>query len=236
MFNSDIAWYYQAWSWVGFGAAIVLLILLFATNVLRNDLKKPKWKDTTWLAWVMSVGYLLHNVEEYGIDLTGVLYAFPKMSESILETGFSGAYYMAVNFSFIWLIFPIAAALSRKYRAMPLGMAAFMFINGLGHIASIATQGYNPGVFTSIVLFMPIAIWTFYICIAKEKIKYIALVVAICVAILATILLLVSTKIYVVAGTLVSIIFIVFSAALTLYLWYATEKIAGNKLTAIKQS
>jgi hypothetical protein len=235
MFDMDIAWYYQAWCWVGLGAAIVLLILLFTTNVLRNNLNNSRWKDPVWLAWFVSAGYLLHNAEEYGIDLTGVMYAFPKSAETVLETGFSGAYYMAVNLSLIWFVFPIAAALSRKYRMMPVGMAAFMFINAIGHIASIAMQGYNPGVFTSIVLFIPLAIWTFYVCVGKGKLKYSALLYALCIGVLATLLLLVSTRIYEMAGTLISVIFLVLNAALVLYLWYAAQKIAGGKLVEIKQ-
>lgn len=34
-----------AWSWIGLGMAIVFFVLLFFTDLLRNDLNKPRWQD-----------------------------------------------------------------------------------------------------------------------------------------------------------------------------------------------
>lgn len=63
--------------WLGLAGAIVLLLLLFGSNILRSDKAVSRWRDLTWLSWAGATAYLIHNVEEYGIDLFGRTYAFP---------------------------------------------------------------------------------------------------------------------------------------------------------------
>lgn len=58
-------WFERYWSSVGLGAALVLLIFLFCTNMFRNAGSPSRWRDPVWLAWLMTVAYLLHNFEEY---------------------------------------------------------------------------------------------------------------------------------------------------------------------------
>ena len=71
------SWIDLAFPWIGGAAAIVLLALLFGTHLLRSEPGLSKWKDRVWLSWLALVIYLLHNVEEYGIDLFGRLHEFP---------------------------------------------------------------------------------------------------------------------------------------------------------------
>ena len=61
-------WFERHWCWIGLLAAIVLLIALFCTNVFRNCRDVSRWRDPVWLAWLITVAYVLHNFEEYGID------------------------------------------------------------------------------------------------------------------------------------------------------------------------
>ena len=65
---------------MGLGAAVVVLILLFCTDWLRGDTTKSRWKDPFWIGWAFMVCYMLHNVEEYGFDLTGAHNARPSRS------------------------------------------------------------------------------------------------------------------------------------------------------------
>ena len=74
----------HVWPWMGLGAAIVLIVLLFGTNALRSTEGGPRWKDPTWFAWLAAVAYMIHNVEEYGIDFTGATLAFPQMMEGLM--------------------------------------------------------------------------------------------------------------------------------------------------------
>jgi hypothetical protein len=53
-----------------------LLGLMFGTNVLRSDLSVSRWRDLVWLSWAATAAYLVHNVEEYGVDLLGREHAF----------------------------------------------------------------------------------------------------------------------------------------------------------------
>ncbi|MBR0077784.1 MAG: hypothetical protein IJP72_05225 [Bacteroidales bacterium] len=63
--------FFHQWMWMGFGAAIVLLIFIFFTKYLRGDTTTPRMKDPAVLAWLGAVAYMLHNMEEYGVDLYG---------------------------------------------------------------------------------------------------------------------------------------------------------------------
>jgi hypothetical protein len=229
MFDMNIAWYYQVWCWIGLGAAIVLVILLFTANVLRSDLNKKKWKDPTWLARIFSIAYLLHNVEEYGMDLTGEMYAFAKTMNNMLGVEFSGMFFVAVNISLIWLAYPIAAALSRKFPLMTVGLASLTFINSFMHIGAMAGGGYNSGVFTTLVIFIPASLWTFYVFLGKEKLKFSTLAAFLGIGVLAHILLVGGAFASNVLGAGVTSLLQVVNAALALFLWYAVSKRAKSK-------
>ena len=38
--------------WIGGGAAIVLLILLFGTRLLQSEPGSSRWYDRVWLSWL----------------------------------------------------------------------------------------------------------------------------------------------------------------------------------------
>ena len=63
--------------WIGGGAAIVLLVLQFGTRLSQSELGSSRWHDRVWLSWLAVAIYLLHNVEEYGIDVFGRMTQFP---------------------------------------------------------------------------------------------------------------------------------------------------------------
>ena len=46
--------------WIGGGAAIVFLILLFGTRLLQSEPGSSRWHDRVWLSWLAMVIYLLH--------------------------------------------------------------------------------------------------------------------------------------------------------------------------------
>jgi hypothetical protein len=54
-------WFEWYWSSIGLGAAIILILILFFTNVFRDQFGVSRWRDPGWLAWLMTVAYLLHN-------------------------------------------------------------------------------------------------------------------------------------------------------------------------------
>ena len=155
-------WFMHIWPWIGLGAAIVLLILLFATNWLRSDTSIGRWHDPTWIAWLAAVAYMLHNVEEYGIDFTGTVLAFPSMMQNMMGNMPSWTFFLCVNLSLVWVMGPLAAVLSRKYPSMAFGMIGIEAVNALTHIPSaIALGNIQSGCITAACVFLPLVIWAF---------------------------------------------------------------------------
>ena len=65
-----------------------------------------------------------------------------------------------VNIGYVWLPRALAAAWPGPLRWLGLGWVGLTLINGISHIVtSIRFRIYNPGLVTSIVLFLPFTIW-----------------------------------------------------------------------------
>lgn len=65
-----------------------------------------------------------------------------------------------VNVGYVWLPILLAALFPGPLRWLGLGWVGLTLINGISHIAtSIRFRIYNPGLITSIVLFLPFTIW-----------------------------------------------------------------------------
>ena len=72
-------WFDRNWPWLGLAISAALLLLLFTTNVLRSELGISRWRDPVWLSWLAPAAYMIHQTEEYGIDLYGQFFAFPNL-------------------------------------------------------------------------------------------------------------------------------------------------------------
>jgi hypothetical protein len=67
-----------------------------------------------------------------------------------------------VNIGFVWLPLALAIAFPETLRWVGLGWVGLTFINAFTHIAASARlRIYNPGLVTSIVLFLPFTVWVF---------------------------------------------------------------------------
>ena len=121
--------------WIGGGAAIVLLVLQFGTRLLQSEPGSSRWHDRVWLSWLAVAIYLLHNVEEYGIDVFGRMTQFPAEICSVLklpappDCAIPAAYFLSVNIPLIWVIAPIAALLSRRHPLVGLAFYGVIFVN-----------------------------------------------------------------------------------------------------------
>jgi hypothetical protein len=177
------SWLDVAFPWIGAAAALILLLLLFGSRFLQRDPSLPRWRDVVWLAWLADAVYLLHNVEEYGVDLLGNTHAFPNALCATLKLPPYPAcpipppFFLAVNLSLFWVVGPVAALLSRRHPLVGLSLYSVISINMLAHIASIVTSGhiYNPGLFTALVLFLPLSIWIARACFGRGLLPYSAL-------------------------------------------------------------
>lgn len=182
-------WFERSWSSVGLGAAIVLALLLFFTNVCRIQSGGSRWRDPVWIAWLTSLAYLLHNFEEYGLDLFGRVLQFPTgicqmFGHATLETcPIPLSYFVAVNIPLIWVALPVAALWCRSNPAVGLTGAGMLLGNAVTHLGGLAAgAGYSAGTLTAAVLFVPISIWTFTTFFGRRKLLGLPNMIAILMA------------------------------------------------------
>ena len=164
MFN----WFDLAWPWIGLAFAAVLVILLFATSLLRGDRALPRWRDLRWLSFLAVAVYMVHNVEEYGITAGGVAHAFPdSLCELLGQPGYPGcgiptAFFLFVNLPLVWVAGPVAALLSTRFPLAGLTLWGVTGVNAVAHIApAIVRREYDPGLATAVILFVPLTTMVF---------------------------------------------------------------------------
>lgn len=173
------------WPWAGLGLAMMLLAGLLLGD-LRGDRAVPRTRDMAWLAWAATAAYLLHQFEEHGVDAQGAPYAF----RGVLCAAFGfaeatacpipEAFITAVNLPVVWLAGPIAALLGRRWPAIALGYLSVLAVNAFAHVGpAVATGGYNPGLLTAVLLFLPLSLWAFRIALRRPELGWRAVAVAI---------------------------------------------------------
>jgi len=155
------------WPWIGLGAAGLLIILL-TTNALRGDRAVTRWRDMTWLTWAAVCAYLVHQLEEHGIDADGATYAFRGSLCTML--GFANSqvcavphsFITAVNVSAVWVAGPLSALLASRWPVIGLSFFALPFVNLFAHVVpAVMMRAYNPGLLTAAALFLPLSVLAF---------------------------------------------------------------------------
>ena len=107
------------------------------------------------------VVYMLHQIEEHlwpgGFRQFTNAHVFKSGSDRWpLDVGGVAL----VNIGYVWLPLALAVAWPGPLRWLGLGWVGLTLINGISHIAtSIRFRIYNPGLVTSIVLFLPFTTW-----------------------------------------------------------------------------
>ncbi|RYU93446.1 HXXEE domain-containing protein [Emticicia agri] len=184
---NNYSWFDLNFPWIGGVAGVVMLILLFVTRILQNNQTIPKCKDITWLSWLGVTAYLIHNIEEYGIDLYGHVHAFPEQfcatvakALGVVKCNVPPAFYLAVNITLFWVIAPLSAFLSSRHPLVGLAIYSIIFINGLIHILPMLKgEVYGPGSLTAITIFLPLSIWVGYACFGHRKLPFSAMILLI---------------------------------------------------------
>jgi hypothetical protein len=125
------------------------------------------------------VVYLLHNVEEYGVDLLGQRHAFPGALCAALglppypDCPIHPSFFLAVNIPLFWVVGPIAALFSRRHPLIGLSLYSVISINALIHVlTAVRTASYNPGLLTAVLLFLPVAVWVGHACFGRNGMSY----------------------------------------------------------------
>ncbi len=173
-------WFDIAFPWIGGIGAIILAGLLFATDHLRSDLGRSRCHDWVWLSWLGAAAYLLHNFEEYGIDLLGTFHAFPDVMcaqlglQSYPDCPIPPVFFLAVNITAFWIAGPVAALLSARHPLVGLSVYGIIMINALMHIVGAFRGNFGAGFLTAL-LFAALAAWMIRTCFGRGRMSYGAL-------------------------------------------------------------
>jgi hypothetical protein len=192
------------WPYLGLAIAVGLLFLLLITDLLRCNKSVSRWNDLPWLAWAGTWIYLVHQFEEHGIDAEGGRYAFRGFLCANLGVADPAtcpvpySFITSVNIAAVWLAGPAAALLGRRWPALALAYFSIPFVNMFAHVGpAIAQGGYNPGVVTAIVLFLPLSIWAFHVALKRDDLGWRAVIATVVAGIVLHAILLGSLKAYI---------------------------------------
>lgn len=142
------------WVYGGFLAGIMLLVL---TPALSSG-----WPPALVLIWLQLPLYMLHQYEEHDAD------RFRLFVNTVVGGGRDVLTRMDVfiiNIAGVWGVDALAFLLA-AWVHLGLGLIAvyLSLVNAVAHCAqAIALRRYNPGLITSVVLFLPLGVLTLWV-------------------------------------------------------------------------
>ena len=159
------------WMKVGTFMAPFLMLVAFSCG------QTVRFKDPSFIGLVMLVAYIGHQFEEHWIDLYGREFAFQSALNQMIGSAFNvqtengdvpeiltRASVFVINTSLVWLVGALAIWRGNTDIFPVLAMNAIAFVNAISHIASaLATGGYNPGLLTSVAVFLPLSFWAYWV-------------------------------------------------------------------------
>lgn len=136
--------------------ALVVVGLVLWILAFRHD---PTSERALFAA--LLIVYLIHQIEEHlwpgGFRQFTNRHVF-RSGDDNFPVDIGGV--ALVNIGYVWLPLALAVAWPGPLRWLGLGWAGLTLINGVSHIVStLRLRCYNPGLVTSIVLFLPFTIW-----------------------------------------------------------------------------
>ncbi|MEM6885573.1 MAG: HXXEE domain-containing protein [Verrucomicrobiota bacterium] len=154
------------WMRLGVYLAPVMVLVFFC-----RPSEETQWSLSNFKAMslVMLVFYIVHQFEEHWIDLLGKNYAFHSFVNDLIASALGrnssdfevltpNAIFM-INTSLVWLLGFLAILADRSHRFPALCFNSILLINAVAHLLTTVTQRvYNPGLLTSIVLFIPFSV------------------------------------------------------------------------------
>ena len=157
------------WMKIGTFMAPFLVLIALSFNQNRTD------RSPQFIALAMFVAYIGHQFEEHWIDLYGRNYAFQGAVNALIAGALgieadpgnlpdilTRASVFVINTSLVWLVAALAIWRGAVFVFPVLAMVAIAFVNGISHLGSYIIAGaYNPGLVTSVVLFLPLSVWAY---------------------------------------------------------------------------
>jgi hypothetical protein len=154
----------HGWPFAGLALSVVLFVR--AWRAPRSASATSRWSDPAFVVQLLWPMYLLHQFEEHGIDALGRHFSFlgslcATIGHASVDTCPADAQFVfAVNVIACPMAFslPMIWARTRPHRAV-LGWSVPLS-NALAHIVpAVLHREYDPGLLTSVVLFVPLGLW-----------------------------------------------------------------------------
>jgi uncharacterized protein with HXXEE motif len=234
-------WFDLAWPWIGLLVALMLLALMFTSSLFRGDPAVSRWRDRVWLSWLPIPVYMIHQCEEYGIDLRGVRHSFPGSLCNNLGLGSYPAcpipplFYLAVNTPLIWIVAPICALMSRRHPLVGLSFYGLFLANGLVHFVPLFTgSGYGAGLLTAATLFLPLFAWMTRALFVSRQMKWSGLAIVVATGFIMHAILIVTLLAFVRGSLSASVLAVlqVVNSTLFVFLPLMGEMLTGVKIAA----
>jgi hypothetical protein len=105
------------------------------------------------LVWLLPLAYALHILEEWSGG-------FPEWVGRVVGSPLPRPAFVLINATAVFLMVLATRATTRREANgwMGVAVATILLINGLAHLlGSLATGTYSPGLFTGVVLYLPLA-------------------------------------------------------------------------------
>jgi hypothetical protein len=146
------------WPFAALGIGLAISCVLLA---------RPRWRDPEWLVCLILPIYMIHQFEEHGYNLYGLRFHFldelcamlgrPRLDECPADP----AFVFAVNVGGVWIQGLLAIVYRRRNVMVGACALGTPLVNILAHLGpAIAFRGYDSGLLTALVLFVPYCGWT----------------------------------------------------------------------------
>ena len=151
-------WLYKNWAKTCIILSIIVTVLILLIVKTNNIL--------LFLIWIQIPIYLLHQFEEHSWPGGFKKFVNKEIFNVDGEYPLNDINIFWINVPIIWILMPIFASLSYLNLFFGLWIPFFAVFNSLTHvIGAIVKRKYNPGLFMSIVLGIPVGtytLWLFY--------------------------------------------------------------------------
>jgi len=162
-FREYYVWLKKNWAKTGLVVSIFLFVFLFFL-VKDRDI-------VLFLLLLQTPLYMLHETEEYVFP--GGFGKFFNRDIFKLETEdkpIDENFIFSVNIILVWILLPTFGLLSASHYGFGLWIPYFTFFAGVAHIALGIKAGkiYNPGMIVSILVNIPVGLWTVIILVRNQ--------------------------------------------------------------------
>ena len=153
--------------------------LYFSTYILYED------NFLLFLLWLQTPVYWLHQFEEYVYPGGFARFFNCKLLRSDRDDWpVTKMFSLWINIPIIFIAFPLSAILAGIYGlGWGIWMVYFSILNALSHVIMFPRFGYNPGFVVSLLLNIPVGIYTIYTFADREAITPAAHIAGLVIAI-----------------------------------------------------